>query len=567
MMRSGDLPVAGVLAIALVAFACSPETRSIVPGRDTCARCTMGIAEPRFAAELVTRTRQVRTFDSIECMAGHVAFDIEAADVRSIWVTDHDRPARLIRAGAAFFLKSPAIRSPMGLGLAAFMTPDARDAALARLGGSALDWAGVLAAVRDAWPDGSPHLALHSRNSNGHLAPLSPEGWLAEAVSRALPGDRVRVPQGVWRESTIVIDKPLELIGEPGAVLDGEGERPILVVRADDVTIRNLTLRNTGSSHVDDRAAIRFENANGCRIEDNRIEGAFFGVYLASVKACTVRGNTITGEAVRESSSGNAIHAWYSSDVVIEDNEIRGHRDGIYFEFVHDSRVSGNSSARNLRYGLHFMFSNRNRYERNVFRDNGSGVAVMYAADVDIIGNEFRENWGPATFGLLLKDIRDSRLDGNTFVRNSIALYAEGSDRLRVVNNEFRENGWAVKLMANSDDSRFLDNDFSGNTFDVATNSARTRSEFARNYWDGYRGLDLNRDGIGDTPYRPVRLFSLIVEQNEPSLILLRSLLVQVLDAAEAVLPSLTPAMLVDGTPRMRPVQAHRLAESGRSEP
>jgi nitrous oxidase accessory protein len=50
-----------------------------------------------------------------------------------------------------------------------------------------------------------------------------------------------------------------------------------------------------------------------------------------------------------------------------------------------------------------------------------------------------------------------------------------------------------------------------------------------------------------------VRLFSLLVEQNEPSLILMRSFLVQLLDAAEAVMPALTPDTLVDAAPLMRP--------------
>ncbi len=555
------------LLATLLVLACTSGPRPIEPGRDSCALCTMGIAETRFAAELVTRTRQVRTFDSIECMAGFLTFEFDATGIGSLWVTDHDAPTRLVRADTAWFVRSPRIRSPMGMGLAAFATRAARDAALSTLGGEALDWAGVLRTVREAWPHGAPHRGVHAGPVAAEPAADRAAGWLAEAVRDAAPGDRVVVPAGVWREPTLVIDKPLELVGEPGAVLDGEDQRALVIVRADDVTIRGLVLRRTGTSYVEDRAAVRVEKAARCRIEDNRIEDAFFGVYLANASDCVVRANIVTGSAVRESGAGNGIHVWYSRGATIEDNTIRGHRDGIYFEFVDDSRVAGNTSENNLRYGLHFMFSNRNLYERNVFQRNGSGVAVMYASQVDMVDNRFVDNWGPATFGLLLKDIRDSRLDGNRFVRNSIGLYAEGSDRLVVERNEFHANGWAVKLMANSEDGRFSANDFTGNSFDVATNSRRTRSHFSGNYWDAYRGYDLDHDGTGDTAFRPVRLFSLIVEQNEPSLILLRSVLVQVLDAAEALLPSLTPESVVDEAPRMRPVRATAIAAKGAVQP
>jgi nitrous oxidase accessory protein len=105
--------------------------------------------------------------------------------------------------------------------------------------------------------------------------------------------------------------------------------------------------------------------------------------------------------------------------------------------------------------------------------------------------------------------------------------------------------------MANSQDNLFSRNNFVGNSFDVATNSRRSYSTFDGNYWDAYRGYDLDRDGVGDVPFRPVRLFSLIVERNEPSIVLLRSLLVTLLDAAERVVPVLTPETLVDERPSM----------------
>jgi nitrous oxidase accessory protein len=290
----------------------------------------------------------------------------------------------------------------------------------------------------------------------------------------------------------------------------------------------------------------------------NKFEDTFFAIYLAKAHDCVVQGNEIRGNAERESASGNGIHLWYSRDVTVHGNRIRYHRDGIYFEFVESSLVSENLSQENLRYGLHFMFSDGCRYENNEFRDNNAGVAVMYTKRVEMVGNLFADNWGSSSFGLLLKDITDSEIRYNVFLRNTVGIFVEGSNRVDVVGNELIRNGWAVKIMANSQDNTFSLNRFVANSFDVSTNSRQNYSSFNHNYWDNYKGYDLDRDGTGDVPFRPVRLFSLLVEQNEPTLILLRSLFVDLLDVAERALPVLTPQTLVDDAPLMAPPERAR---------
>jgi nitrous oxidase accessory protein len=375
---------------------------------------------------------------------------------------------------------------------------------------------------------------------------------IAATIARANPGDRIVVTRGVYTEPTIVVDRRLTISGEPGAVIDGSLATHTLRIDADDVTVRGLVFRNVSPSHVEDRAAIRVGAVHGCRIEDNRIENAFFGIYLAGTTGCRVARNELVGGVRTEDRSGNGIHLWSARDIDVIDNRITGHRDGIYLEFTHETRVGGNTSERNLRYGMHFMYSDGCRYEHNVFRDNSSGVAVMYTRGVVMADNRFEGNWGSAAYGLLLKEIYDAHLSGNRFVHNTTALVADGATRLVADSNVFEENGWALRLLASTQDASFSGNSFVANTFDVSTNSRQSTTRFRANYWDAYRGYDLNHDGTGDVPFRPVRLFSLLVERNEPTLILLRSAVVSVLDVAERVLPSLTPELLADPTPRMR---------------
>ena len=384
---------------------------------------------------------------------------------------------------------------------------------------------------------------------------VSPSGTirtLTQALQVAAPGARVVVKAGVYREPTIVVQRPVTIAGERGAILESDQSRQILTVQADDVTVRGLELRHVATSFVEDRAAIRVQDATNCVIEDNTIEDAFFGIYLARVDRCRVAGNRLHASKGRESASGNGIHLWTSNHVTVEGNEITGHRDGIYLEFVHESDVRGNISEGNLRYGMHFMYSDDCRYVANTFRRNGSGVAVMYTKRFEMTNNRFEDNWGAASYGLLLKEILEPALRGNHFTRNTVGLLVDGATRLHADSNDFVDNGWGVRLLASAQDGAFTANEFVGNTFDVATNSRESTTTFAGNYWEDYRGYDLNRDGVGDVPYHPVRLFSLLVAQNEPVLIALRSPFVALLDVAERVLPSLTPETLADASPSMR---------------
>ncbi len=382
---------------------------------------------------------------------------------------------------------------------------------------------------------------------------------IREAVRIAEAGDRIVIHAGSYAEGGIVVDKRLTIRGRGAVSISGRGAAGIFLVRADSVWISDLTLRNTGQSYVEDRAAIKATGVRFCRFENLVLKDVFFGIYLAKSARSLVRGCRFFGEARRESASGNGIHSWYSDSLLIENNHIEGHRDGIYLEFTSSSVVRENTSTRNLRYGLHFMFSDDDMYLRNTFTENGSGVAVMYSKRIDMKNNTFLNNWGSASYGLLLKDISDSRVEGNMIASNTAGIYAEGGARLTISRNVFRGNGWAVRLMANCTDNTFTGNTFTSNSFDVATNSTRNESWFTGNFWDAYRGYDIDRDGVGDVPYRPVRIFSYIVEKNPPAIILLNSFFITVLDVAERIFPTVTPETLMDRRPLMRaPADAGR---------
>lgn len=375
---------------------------------------------------------------------------------------------------------------------------------------------------------------------------------IGKALSLAKDGDEIIVKSGIYYESGIVINKSIKLTGKDLPVISGDKKNEIFTIINDNVTITGFTIKNAGVNYLKENAAIRLSNVRNCRIEKNIFVNNFFGIYLSKSSNILIKNNKISSNGKSETSSGNGIHLWYSESVSIIGNEIEGHRDGIYFEFSKHCFVKNNYSKKNLRYGLHFMFSDSCSYIENTFENNGAGVAVMYTKNISMIGNRFINNWGAASFGVLLKDLTDCLIAKNIFDKNTNGLYLEGCSRITTMQNDFIQNGWALKLMANSQDNFFFENNFIANSFDVLTNSSQNFNLFKRNYWSNYNGYDLDKNGIGDEPYRPVKMFSVLVERQQAALILVHSLFIDLLDIAESVVPSLTPIDLVDKQPLMK---------------
>ncbi|MEX0813810.1 MAG: nitrous oxide reductase family maturation protein NosD [Chitinophagales bacterium] len=387
-----------------------------------------------------------------------------------------------------------------------------------------------------------------------HVKPNSELSEIKKALKLTNAYDTLFIHKGIYYENLIEVKKPLVIIGHETPVIDSQGGDEILIVASDNVSISGLTLKNIGPSFIKDRAAIRLLEVRDVVIKNNFLQNTFFGIYLQNSSHCKVISNTIIGNAKEEINAGNAIHIWKGNNIEVLDNHVSQHRDGIYFEFVDQSLIKGNTSLNNMRYGLHFMFSNYDIYEDNIFRHNGSGVAVMFSKHIKMLGNHFIDNWGGASYGILLKEISDGLMKGNTFERNTVGVYAEGANRIKIIENEFLNNGKALDIKGNCLDNEILSNNFIGNTFEVLTNSKSNLNHFEGNYWGQYKGYDLDKDGVGDVPHRPVNLFALITDKIPAASILLHSFLVTSMEMAERLFPQMIPEHLIDEKPQIKPL-------------
>jgi nitrous oxidase accessory protein len=372
-----------------------------------------------------------------------------------------------------------------------------------------------------------------------------------KAMALAKDGDTVVVNKGLYREGTIIIDKKIVFIGKGFPVLDGQKKYEVISVKADGVVVNGFKIIRSGHGSLVEPCGIKVYSRNNIVIQNNILNDNFFAIYIQNGKNCTIKNNKIIAYAKEEQEIGNGIHCWKSSYITVTSNFISGHRDGIYFEFVSNSTIKRNRSENNLRYGLHFMFSNDDAYVANTFKNNGAGVAVMYSHRVKMYSNYFIENWGDSAYGLLLKEITDSYIVGNLFNENTSGIHMEGITRTLIQKNIFKANGWGMNIQASCMDNVIKNNNFLGNTFDISTNGSLVMNTFDSNYWDKYEGYDLNKDGIGDVPYHPLSLFAVLTQKNPSVMLLYRSFMITLLDKSEKILPSITPDNFIDNTPLM----------------
>ncbi|MBW3519453.1 nitrous oxide reductase family maturation protein NosD [Flavobacterium sp. NKUCC04_CG] len=378
---------------------------------------------------------------------------------------------------------------------------------------------------------------------------------LQEAIKTAKAYDTIIVKKGTYREVEIRIDKALTITAETGAIIDGEEKGEIIIITADDVVVDGFTIINVGTSYIKDYAAIRVRGSKNFVISNNLIKNLFFGIYIEKSKNGRIVHNKIYGKALNEFNSGNGIQLWYSNQIEIDNNLVLQVRDGIYLEFSNYCTITNNQSMKNVRYGLHFMFSNNDFVRGNTFDNNGAGVAIMFSKDMKMSHNTFKNNWGSAAYGVLLKEVNDTKIHNNLFYKNTTGINIEGSNRVAYYNNDFTSNGWAINSRGANYYNKINHNNFMHNSFDVVYHGGLNHNSFNSNYWSNYTGYDLNKDGIGDVPYRPVKLFSYIVNRTPEAILFLRSLFVDIIDFSEKVSPVFTPDHLTDAEPLMKKIK------------
>ncbi|MBA2781056.1 nitrous oxide reductase family maturation protein NosD [Billgrantia kenyensis] len=392
---------------------------------------------------------------------------------------------------------------------------------------------------------------------------------LQEVLDAARDGDTVRLSPGIYA-GNFIVSSSIELIGEEGAVLDGQGQGSVLSVKAPGVGVRGLRVRNDGANLTEiDSGIFVATEATGTVIENNRIEARGFGIWLDAAADVRVEGNRISGDTtLRSQDRGNGLQLFNVSGAEIIGNEVWETRDGIYIDVSDNNRLIGNV-LRDQRYGMHYMFSHSNEVRDNTTRNNRLGYALMQSRRLEVVGNRSIRD---QNYGFLLNFIVDSVIAENISIeaqRGGVAAAPDGhaisgaeGKALFVYNslfNEIRDNLFArteigIHMTAGSEDNEFHGNAFVGNESQVKYVALREQEwsfEGRGNYWSDYLGWDLSGDGIGDIPYEPNDSVDRLIWTYPMAKILMNSPAVQVLRWVQREFPILRPPGVRDSHPLM----------------
>ncbi|MBA2878217.1 nitrous oxidase accessory protein [Anoxybacillus kamchatkensis] len=333
---------------------------------------------------------------------------------------------------------------------------------------------------------------------------------LQQAIDEAHAGDVLVVKRGVY-EGPIIIHKPIHLIAEPGAVVDGDGSEYVVTIRAPHVYIEGLTIRRSAYGKG---AGVQIKESSHVTLKNVRIEDVHYGVYVEKGKNIHLVKNVMRGRDVHFAQRGNGIHLLKTKHVVIRQNDISRVQDGVYLDGAEHTTIEKNKVT-NARYAIHFMYAEDGIAKENVLMENINGIMMMMSKRFTIEQNTIAKQLDYRGYGALIYDSEHVVMHNNTLLYNSTALSLQNGRHCTIKANEFIGNYRALHSLYENDNTIVVENKFLGNMEDALIQGAPIAFDDGEkgNYWDTYRFYDLNDDGIGDASHRIRSMYSRLLRQ------------------------------------------------------
>ena len=371
-------------------------------------------------------------------------------------------------------------------------------------------------------------------------------------IDAAAPGETVTVAAGDY-VGDLIIDRPLRFVGRDRPRILGSGTGSVIRIRAADVTVEGFDIDGLeGGDLGKDTSGIHIA-APRATVRNCRIVGSIFGIYLREAHGATVEDSYVRGIPGKDpGEKGSGIHVWNTEGFRFERNQVVDVRDGFYIQSSSQGLIRHNL-ARDLRYGLHYMFSDDNVFEDNSFENGAAGTALMYSRRIVFRRNRFVRNRGFASVGLLLKACDDVLAEDNLIADNARGIFIEGSYRNLFRRNVVAASDTAIVLYDSSGENRFEGNSFVGNMTPLNLVGRRTDTVFAGNYWSDNDEPDLDGDGRSDRPYRLSSVFDHFRGNLTAADLFSESFAARAIGSAERTFPVLRLVPVEDAAPLVRP--------------
>ncbi|SHN89683.1 nitrous oxide reductase family maturation protein NosD [bacterium endosymbiont of Bathymodiolus sp. 5 South] len=381
---------------------------------------------------------------------------------------------------------------------------------------------------------------------------ITPDKNLSSIITSASDGDVYLLKPGEYL-GNFVVNKEITIRGEDSVKIIGSKKGSVITVNASNVTIENLIIVNSGINLASQDSAIFVnKNVNNTLIQNNTLINNLIGVYLWGSTNSSVINNKIVGKKdLRENERGNGIQLWNSPGSKVSFNDISYGRDGIFVTTSKDN-IFNNNIFHNLRYSIHYMYTNNSSVKNNVSIGNDIGYALMSSNKLNINNNI---SINDKEHGLFFNYLNDSKINGNVVINGKHkCLFVYNSNFNIIINNYFRGCLIGVNWTAGSDENEFYDNAFIGNYKQVkyiSTKNIEWSYKGKGNYWSNHHSYDMNNNGIADSAYKPNDITDKILWNYPNAAILLNSPIMQLLKYSSRHFPSLLPGGILDSYPLM----------------
>ncbi len=370
-------------------------------------------------------------------------------------------------------------------------------------------------------------------------------------------------PDEIWLEpkvyrTTLTIARKLSLRGVKGSVIDGAGKGSVVRITADGVTLENVVVRGSGTSHVGEDGAVKAKGKDVV-VRHVAVEGSLFGVSFEQCERCVLEDSRIVGPDLPASMRGDGVKLWEAHDSIVRRNHVERVRDVVVW-YSRRVRCEDNVVTAS-RYGTHFMYAHDGVARSSRLTDNVVGIFVMYSARLHVEGNVLAGAHGAAGVGIGFKESDGVVVEANSILGNTAGIYLDRTPRspeqpVRFARNIVAVNDLALRIHGPEKGIAFTRNDFRSNGALVEVDGGvdALGIDVSENHWSDYDGYDLDGDGFGDVAFVPKRLSSSLAEAHPAVRFLHGTVAMGMVDAIERAFPLFAAKpILVDTKPAMRP--------------
>lgn len=324
----------------------------------------------------------------------------------------------------------------------------------------------------------------------GPVEIIVPEDYptIQEAINAARPGDTIFVRTGTYYEH-VIVNKSISLIGEDRGrtIIDAEQDGVTVIVIANQVSIMNFTIRNSGTPAF--------------------ISYAYPCILLYSVQDCDISFNYIVAKGIGLEGDGIVLEYSFNND--IHANTVSENGIGILIENSFNNGIRGNNVTRNGR-GIIVSYSRNNLLRDNhmVLNDYNFGVfgdsVQTFIHNIDTSNtingkpvyyfvNQYNLTITTATHpsagylalvnstGIIVEDLElkdniqgmvlaytaNSQIRSNNVTHNRYGIYLFRSSNNIIQRNSIRNNVKGIWLYNSSDNNNIIANNIGGSLYGI----------------------------------------------------------------------------------------------------